>query len=81
MNDRIEIFNNPTQGDFEWALRTFINRFKKSGLLAELRLREAFESPSQKRRRKVGESARRRKRLAMRRTQNEAKRSNPKETI
>jgi len=48
--------------DFETALKIFTARFKKSGILGELKLRKAFESPSQKRRRKKAESVKRLKR-------------------
>jgi len=61
VNDRVEIYNNDS-GGFEWAVKTFINRFRKSGLLKDLKLREAYESPSERRRRKDGEAMRRKKR-------------------
>ena len=48
--------------DFEWAVKTFCNRFKKSGILTELKQREGFESPSQRRRREKAENIRRSKR-------------------
>jgi len=45
--------------DFEASLKVFLNRFKKSGVLAELKLRESYESPSEKRRRKKADNIKR----------------------
>jgi len=57
--------------DFERGLAVFLKRFKSSGLLAELRRREAYESPSSKRKRKRLVVMRRLKRLEAKRQRNE----------
>jgi small subunit ribosomal protein S21 len=51
--------------DFEQALKTFSIRVKKSGLLRELKLRQAFEKPSQRRRRERAENIRAARRRAI----------------
>jgi small subunit ribosomal protein S21 len=45
--------------DFEGALKTFSKQFKNSGLLKELKLKESFESKSERRKRKDREAVRR----------------------
>lgn len=63
-----EVFVNTT-GDFkkdklnfEYALRDFKKKIKKSGMLNELRRREAYMSPSKYKRWRTNEAIKRRKR-------------------
>ena len=50
---------------FERALRRFTKACEKSGLMSEIRKRQHFEKPSEKRKRKLNAARRKQRRMLM----------------